>query len=118
MGKRAHALCQSIRESGGAYPVNVEWTNSRTWGYCPRILRNGEKVAYAGGCGYDKLSSVLAEALRWLGDTDEQHAAIWQAGGTGESGITRALAAAGWTLSRTATGSSFDCFTVSRKGAE
>lgn len=50
---------------------DVEWRKSRTWGYCPRAkwrcyFKNGffmEGSEYASGCGYDKLSTVVANGL-------------------------------------------------------
>ena len=51
--------------------IDVEWKRSRTWGNCPRAewtcwfkdgtYANGK--AYASGYGYDKLSSVVADAF-------------------------------------------------------
>lgn len=52
-----------------ALTISIEWVKSRTWGYCPRAevavefqdgtftRRDGYK---AGGCGYDKESTVIA----------------------------------------------------------
>lgn len=50
--------------------INVYWKNSRTWGLCPTaeayiITENGSEAVeghfYADGCGYDKLSTVVAQ---------------------------------------------------------
>lgn len=50
--------------------VEIEWKNSRTWGYCPvaSIRWEDEKgwhyesdLSKASGCGYDKASTVVAE---------------------------------------------------------
>lgn len=49
--------------------VTVKWTRSRTWGYNPRaeIIASGEQfhttTGRASGCGYDKRSAAIAEAL-------------------------------------------------------
>lgn len=52
--------------------VTLTWRDSKTWGLCPRAdarwhdekgYHSQENVAYAGGCGYDKLSSCLSSAL-------------------------------------------------------
>ena len=51
--------------------VSIEWKRSRTWGNCPTAeMRAWDKngnfymhKAHAGGCGYDKGSTVLAECL-------------------------------------------------------
>lgn len=50
--------------------ITVMWKKSVTWGYCPRAtaevkFHNGkfekDDNFYASGCGYDKLSTVIAE---------------------------------------------------------
>lgn len=50
--------------------INVTWHRSRTWGYCPTVnakIRTANGWSYyngrAGGCGYDKESAAIAEAL-------------------------------------------------------
>lgn len=50
--------------------ISVEWTKSRVWGYNPqarvRVYMNGGWEEYTGaasGCGYDKESAAVAEAL-------------------------------------------------------
>lgn len=45
--------------------INVEWARSRVWGMNPHaeIWGNGYFTGSASGCGYDKLSSAVAEAL-------------------------------------------------------
>lgn len=54
---------------------DVTWKKSRYWGYCPRAewecwLVDGTYLhgtEYASGCGYDKLSQVLADAFNKVG---------------------------------------------------
>lgn len=54
---------------------DVTWKKSRTWGFCPRAewqcwFKDGtymEGSEYASGCGYDKLSQVLADAFNKVG---------------------------------------------------
>lgn len=50
--------------------LHVTWNRSRSWGNCPRVeLRGGgggrtwTAGGYASGCGYDKLSAAVCEAL-------------------------------------------------------
>ena len=47
--------------------INVEWKRSRTWGYNPHVTAvTSEAETYTGtasGCGYDKQSAAVAEAL-------------------------------------------------------
>lgn len=55
--------------------INMEWNNSRTWGYCPRATayyttftgKYGKVSAYASGYGYDKASQVVADCLNQIG---------------------------------------------------
>lgn len=111
--KRAQAMCQTIR-AHGAYTVEVEWNRSSTWGMCPRIQYHGETAARASGCGYCKHSAVLAEALCWLGETEEERHAIARTSGAGVSSVRDALARVGWTLETVAGGKTYDVHTVRR----
>lgn len=51
--------------------IDVEWKKSRWWGNCPRAewrcwFKDGSFMSgseYASGCGYDKLSQVVADAF-------------------------------------------------------
>lgn len=53
--------------------IDITWKNNKTWGLCPHAEarwedENGEfyydpNAGYAGGCGYDKLSSCVAGVL-------------------------------------------------------
>lgn len=45
--------------------ISVEFIRSRTWGYNPRaeVYANIETIGTASGCGYDKESAAVAEAL-------------------------------------------------------
>ena len=51
--------------------IDVEWKRSRWWGNCPRAewrcwFKDGSFMdgsEYASGCGYDKLSQVIADAF-------------------------------------------------------
>lgn len=47
--------------------INVDWKKSRTWGANPHVEtwtnNRGYYTATAGGCGYDKESSAVAETL-------------------------------------------------------
>ena len=51
--------------------IEVEWKKSRTWGNCPRVrleCGDGSRVwyssGYASGCGYDKESAAVCDAVR------------------------------------------------------
>lgn len=53
--------------------IDVEWKKSSTWGWCPTAEMSWEdakgnwhrieKAGHASGCGYDKHSTVVADAL-------------------------------------------------------
>lgn len=115
--RRAVNFCQSIRQActeGGSYSFTVEWIDSRTWGSNPRIMHHGGKCTNVSGCGYCKHSTALAEALRWLGNTEDEQHAIGRKGGCGVSSVKEALAAQGWILESVAGGKRFDCYTIRR----
>lgn len=46
--------------------IRVDWVKNNTWGmnpHCEVLTSNGYYLGSASGCGYDKLSSAIAEAL-------------------------------------------------------
>lgn len=107
--RRAAAACAQIQEWGSC-DFSVEWVKSSTWGFCPRVVWRGEKVAHASGCGYDKLSAVLAEFLTWLvadSATDLGH-------GCGLGTVQDRLAKCGWRLEHTYNGAREDGFRLTR----
>ena len=109
MQKRAHAACEQIKISaafGMAFKFAILWRRSPTWGYCPTIQYNGEKAAYASGCGYDKASAVLAEFLAPLAPEVSRHA------GAGVSSVIDELSKHGWKLVQTYNGSLEDAFEI------
>lgn len=112
--RRAAAMCATIAKAGSG-TVEIEWKRSATWGLCPRIMFNGEKVAHASGCGYDKRSAVLAEALCHLGTTDEQRHRIASTSGCGESSTAAALAECGWTLECIHNGRTVEVYKLERR---
>lgn len=114
--QRAMALCATIKEYG-TYDIEVQWIRSRDYGHNPRILFHGDKCTDVSGCGYDKLSACLADALNHLADTDADRIAIGRTSGAGVSSVVSALDAAGWEMETLASGSDHDVFKVSRKVA-
>lgn len=55
--------------------IEINWTKSRTWGYCPTASAmwrtsagwgSCKNMAHASGCGYDKASTVIAEVCNQL----------------------------------------------------
>lgn len=115
--KTAQAFCQSIRASlarGDAYSFTVEWNRSTTWGSNPQIEYRGDKCLSVSGCGYCKPSTALADALRFLPDDETAQARVHSAGGCGVSTVKTRLREAGFTLEETASGKTFDVFTLRR----
>ncbi len=118
--------------------ISIEWKKSRTWGFCPRATghvrhQNGnysEFSAYASGCGYDKESTVIADILNQclkyalFGKKDLPYAATltefgglpyaYFNGGCGMECYYPLLTALGFTLKKTAWGSSYDHYTITK----
>ena len=71
--REARALFRDIQAAGlpASVDIRVDWKRSRTWGNCPRVdltcWDDSGAVyhcgGYASGCGYDKLSAAIVEAL-------------------------------------------------------
>ena len=109
MEQRAYVACQSIK-AGNLTQFAVTWSKSRTWGLCPRIEYRGEKAAHASGCGYDKLSAVLAMFLMWL--DDREAGSVGGCGGAGVREVQTRLAAIGWKLTHSYDGKAEDGFEI------
>ena len=109
--KRAKAMCDDLRRHEGAH-LTVEWKRSAMYGSNPSLEWCGAVVARASGCGYCKLSTVLAESLRFLGRTDEEQMSIWRTGGAGVFSVQNALAAIRWTLEGVASSRTSDSYVL------
>lgn len=117
MERRAAEFCADASRFDSTV-INVEWRKSSTWGLCPVIEHNGAKVAYASGCGYCKLSAVLAETLRFLFEPgSEAFCAVQNCHGAGVGSVESALVAHGWKLETTASGKTFDSYRLTRAAA-
>jgi hypothetical protein len=77
-------------------------------------MHYGEKCTNVSGCGYCKHSTALADALRWLGDTEDQQHAIRRKGGCGVSSVKDALKECGWKLENVTGGKKYDIYHISR----
>ena len=108
MEARAAEACKEFKKFGGGY-FSVYWTKSRTWGSCPRIEFRGDKAAYAGGCGYDKLSAVIAEFLSPLVPE------VGHCSGAGLGSVQACLDKAGWELTQLYDGKTEDGFKLAKK---
>ena len=59
-------FCETVAKSTNEvkpFTVQVIWDKSRMWGNCPHATDTFGHTAYAGGCGYCKLSTVTADIL-------------------------------------------------------
>lgn len=81
--RAAHALSGLSQDRPNVF--TVEWRKSSMWGRIAVICNHyGEKVAEASGCGYDKLSAVIADYLMWAPFISaEDSSRIAHLGGTG-----------------------------------
>lgn len=107
--KAAAEFCASAVRSGAA-DMGVQWSRA---GHASAV-GHGDVLDRAGGGGYCKESTVLAGALRWLGETPEARRAVLMTGGFGVGSVMEALAAIGWTLEPTASGRDFQGYRVTR----
>lgn len=119
--------------------ISIEWKKSSTWGNCPRAeikvqymdgTWEGCEGYYASGCGYDKESTVVAEAcndffkyLLWnREDMDNSKAPYgirldydWSPyfeGGVGVSCYSRIFEFLGGEFKRIATGKTYDVYKI------
>ena len=96
--QRAKSHCERLKAHNGGTIV-IEWRKSAVWGSNP-VIKNGsgEKICSVSGCGYCKHSTALANALQFMGETEEQRNAIARTGGAGVSSVVSALKECGWNL--------------------
>lgn len=119
--------------------VNVEYTRSRVWGMCPKatayfdlsndcVMHESSRIT---GCGYDKGSTAIAEALnkcdaflKLLLNADKEIAVLHSledgyiprlAGGCGVDSHMQLLYDLGYSMQHIAWGSTFDCYVITRK---
>lgn len=112
--KRAAAFCASLVQFNGGN-VSVDWIKSATWGMNPRIVDRGGKCSNISGCGYCKLSACLAQVLRFLFPINSAaYSEVWGTSGAGESSVMSALAKHGWTLTKNASGKTYDVYTLTK----
>jgi len=134
------AKLDAAEHAAGArwFDINVEWTRSRTWGnnphakvYAPGCSTNGT----ASGCGYDKESAAVAEALN---SNPEIMKLLYQyidagnilaygvhvfagmpsfQGGVGVSCFARIFELMGYDWKTLACGKTFDAYEVAKKEA-
>jgi hypothetical protein len=103
--QRAHNACVYFAEiEHGSF--QVIWKKSRTWGSIPSISWHGGKASIASGCGYDKLSAVVAYFLQYLPGAAE----VVLHAGAGISSVQKCLLSYGWQLKHTYNGKTEDGF--------
>ena len=122
-------------EAPAAVSVVVEWRKNRTWGMNPRARVAAERVATYGsasGCGYDKQSAAIANAMNQnpeilkilydhaeAGETFPYGVDVWAglpsfAGGCGISCFYSIFEACGYTFRQVASGKAFDVYEITR----
>lgn len=120
--------------------ISVEWHRSRTWGNCPKVearTTGGYFTGSASGCGYDKESAAIAQALnqsravlKALYDVKEQNIEKSNeeclgygsgygilpalAGGVGVSCFRSIFERLGYKWECTASGKTFDVYSVTK----
>lgn len=108
--EEAKVLGEHVRSQGVDFPVwiRVDWTKSRTWGYCPAVRWNGRKAkaGSASGCGYDKESAAMNEALAYVAPGPNAH-------GCGMPALIERLRALGWSLVKVGSGETWDAYHLS-----
>lgn len=112
--RAAYALSGLSQDSPNVF--TVEWRKSSTWGRIAVICNHhGEKVAEASGCGYDKLSAVIADYLMWAPFiSTEDSARIAGLGGTGYGNLQSVInESTGLDIKQLSSGKTSDTFQVS-----
>ena len=112
--------------------ISIEWKKSSTWGMNPHAeltvySKNGyaRYKATASGCGYCKLSAVMADVLnqslslrKLILNNDRLVYGLrdtyFSSGGVGVSTLQNAFDCLGLKLKQTATGKTFDAFAVNK----
>ena len=118
--------------------ISVEWHRSAVWGYNPSATVAADyrrTYGKASGCGYDKRSAAVAEALnanpealkiiyKYVdeGGTLPYGARVWAGlpsftGGCGVGCYQSIYEACGYEWRQVASGNLFDCYTVERRDA-
>lgn len=118
------------------FDIVVEWKKSRTWGANPHATITGDRVrtfGSASGCGYDKQSAAIAQAMndnpeimRVLCLYAETGAAFpysvrtfagvpFVDGGCGVECFTAVFDACGYSFRCVGSGDWFDCYTIEKK---
>lgn len=111
---RALAYCNRLRNNDGG-TITVEWRKSQMWGSNPVIESQDGKCCNVSGSGYNKLSTALAEVLKFLFPVGSPaFDAIAPLGGCGVSAVESKLTAHGWKLVQVANSKTVDVFTLSR----
>jgi hypothetical protein len=95
--QRAANACAQIKKNGSGSFLLI-WKESASCGLCPSLFYHGKKIAYAGGCGYDKASAAIAGGLCHLGKDAAEAMLIATQQGRGVRSLQDALAGLGWKL--------------------
>ena len=99
MEEAAKEVCRVQKAHNDEFLFAAQWKKSQ-YGYCPSIYFNSIKVAYAGGSGYCKESTALANFLCFLFTEPEDFNKVQSMGGVGFDSLARELAVRGWCLTK------------------
>ena len=120
MNKSEKASLETMtRISNGAFGtvwrIFTVWRNSAC-GWCPTLYDwSDERLGRAGGCGYCKESTVLANSLRFLFEPGSKpYIDVWGAGGTGMPNLMSVLEEHGYRLEQVHYGRTERGYTVQR----
>jgi hypothetical protein len=105
--RNAKDICGNISAEGHG-TFRLRWTRGGMYGRQIHAEVGNTTVARTCGCGYDKLSTAIADFLRFLVPN------VWQCGGTGYSTVANELERNGWTLERIYNGKDEDGYKISR----
>lgn len=96
------------------------YKKSANYGYCPTVYDFREnKIAYAGGYGYDKHSAAVSQVVRWIFPVgSEENKDLGMLAGVGTNSITEKLAELGWNLERVGTSPVSDSYRVTKLEAK
>lgn len=78
------------------------YKQSAQYGWCPTVYDyRDEKIAYAGGYGYDKESTAISQIVRFIfPEGSEQYKEIAMLAGVGADSVSGKLKEYGWQMSR------------------
>jgi len=112
--KRAQLYCDRIKKYS-CETIKIEWKKSKTYGSNPVIFYGDQKCTNVSGCGFDKLSTALADLLAFLvTPLSNEYWNIRSKGVCGVSSLENELMKYDWKLEKVANGSDFDVYHIEK----